>query len=177
MLAAAGLIASVAPPAAQASIPWAQADYEAEWRFSSESRIVTVRYAAGLRKLRFELNDPARTALVKDLVSGRVLVFTGTGEAGAREGRSQPFALPPAAPTGETLSIGGEVCAIHRFEAARLCVTADGVLMQVRAGDQEITALRVIRKPQDAALFAPAGNGPVTPLPGGAAGGVPLLPF
>lgn len=175
--AAALVLLSGAGAAAQEALPWAQADYEAEWRIASLGHVVTVRYSAQAKKLRFELNDPKGTVVVKDLAGGGVLVSEGDGKAGVKAGRGQPLGLPAQNPTGARRQIAGESCAVHGIGPAELCLSADGVLLAVSAGEERIEALRVIRKPQDPALFAPPEGAPVTPLPGGAEGGTPLLPF
>lgn len=171
------LLAAADGACAQVPLPWADFDYETEWRIEPEGRIVTVRHHAEKRRMRFELNDPQATVVLKDLISGQVLVLQGDGKAGVGEGKGEPLVLPPADPTGETRTLGGETCAVHRLAGNTLCMSADGVLMEVTAGPQKVTALRVIRKRQSEALFSPPEGAPVKPLPGGIGGGVPTLPF
>lgn len=173
------LLASALPLIAQDGAPklFGKADFEMEWRLFPQNNTLRVLYEAARQRLRIEALDGSDQVMIRDLATGKVVVLIAGGKRGAYGTTAKPLAAFRPEAIGETRSIAGQECREFGFEGRKMCVTDDGIPVEVDFGGGKLVATRLMRKAQHPALFEVPKDVTLKPIPGANPGALPGVPF
>ncbi len=142
-------------------------DFEVEWKVEPYKLVLSARYFAERRLMRFEIPDGSGRAVVRNLASGDALYIVGQGQGGAYRYQLVPLGrFQPGAPGG-TRQIGSEQCRDFDAGGVLLCLTDDGIPLRIALAQGTLTASRLLRQPQHPALFDLPKGQEAKPLPPG----------
>ncbi|MCU0819331.1 MAG: hypothetical protein MUF11_08480 [Beijerinckiaceae bacterium] len=151
-------------------------DFEMDWVQGEGGKMMRVRYLAERRILRIEALDGSGQVMLRDLAKGDVLILIAEGQRGIYGSRGKPV-LGMAIEAGEaTREVAGETCREARINGATICLADDGIPLVMEEGGAPVRAIRVLRQPQNPALFTVPKDAKIQPMPGSNAP-VPGVPF
>jgi hypothetical protein len=186
VLAVAGVVAAVSPALAQGGLApqqtegpqlFGMADFEMEWRLSPQEKVLRVQFLAAKRRLRIEALDGSDQVMLRDLVTGKVVILVTNGARGAFGTMAKPLAAFRPDSVGELREVAGNQCRDFMQEGRKLCVTDDGIPVEVDFGGGVLSATRLMRRAQVPALFEVPADLTLKPVPGDNAGALPQVPF
>jgi hypothetical protein len=154
-----------------------KADFEMEWQLQPQAKLLRVQFLAEKRRLRIEMLDGSDQAMIRDLASGKVAVLVANGTKGAYGSMARPMGAFRPEAVGEVREIIDNKCRDFRFQSRLLCITDDGIPLEVDLGGARLTATRLLRKSQLPALFEVPKELVLKPVPGSTAGPLPSIPF
>lgn len=165
--------------AAQDGAPrlFGKADFEMEWRLFPQNNTLRVHYDAARQRLRIEALDGSDQVMIRDLVTGKVAVLVAGGKRGAYGTTAKPLGAFRPEAIGEIRSVAGQECRDFAFEGRRMCVTDDGIPVEVDLGEGKLVATRLMRRAQHPALFDVPKDITLKPIPGANPGVLPGVPF
>lgn len=178
-LAGLALLVPTMPLLAQDGAPrlFGKADFEMEWRLFPQNNTLRVLYEAARQRLRIEALDGTDQVMIRDLVTGKVAVLVAGGKRGAYGTMAKPLAAFRPETIGEIRSVAGQECREFGFEGRKMCVTNDGIPVEVDLGEGKLVATRLMRKAQHPALFDVPKEVTLKPVPGANSGVLPGVPF
>ncbi|HRE19959.1 MAG TPA: hypothetical protein PKW21_02870 [Rhabdaerophilum sp.] len=173
------LLVPTMPLLAQDGAPklFGKADFEMEWRLFPQNNTLRVLYEAARQRLRIEALDGSDQVMIRDLVTGKIAVLVAGGKRGAYGTMAKPLGAFRPEAIGEIRSVAGQQCREFAFEGRKMCVTDDGIPVEVDLGEGRLIAARVMRKAQHPALFDVPKDVTLKPIPGANPGGLPRVPF
>lgn len=151
-------------------------DFEMDWMQGEAGKMMRVRYLAERRILRIEALDGSGQVMLRDLAKGDVLILVAEGQRGVYGSRGRPVIGMNVEPGEATREAAGETCREARINGATICLSDDGIPLIMEEGGAPIRAIRILRQPQNAALFTVPKDAKIQPMPGSSAP-VPGVPF
>ena len=156
-------------------------DFEMDWLQAGSGRALRLRFFAARRILRIEALDGSGQVVLRDLEKGDVLVLVGEGQRGVYGQRGAPLRGLQIIPGDGRRTIAGEECREASAGSVAFCLTDDMIPLAMTEGGQEMMAQRLLRQPQNPALFTVPKETKILPMPGnsgaGYAGSLPGVPF
>lgn len=153
-----------------------QRDFEMDWRVDPAGRRIRLRFQGATRRLRIEPHDGSDQVMIRDFVKGDILVLVAEGRKGVYGAKTAPLGPFRSEGIGRLREIVGEACREIATEGRTMCLTDDGIPVEIVLGGQTIRAESLARRSQHPALFEPPKDVPVKPIPHAQAGGL-RLPF
>lgn len=150
-------------------------DFEMDWVDRQSGKAIRLRFWAERRILRIEAQDGSQQAMLHDLQRGLVFVLVAEGQRGVYGREGTPLGNLPIILGDQNRQIAQEMCRDASVGGAQLCLSDDGLPLLVLQGEQQWQAERVLRQPQNPALFSVPKDAKIQPFPGG--GRAPGLPF
>lgn len=154
-----------------------RADFELEWQSEPGDARLRLRYLAAERRLRIEALDGSGEAMIQDLGKGGRIVLVDEGKRGVYVAPAPPLAPFRGEAQAETRLIAGENCRDFLQDAAVYCLSDDGLPLVIEEGGRRLTATRLLRQRQNAALFSAPADAKPQVFPGRLPDAALKLPF
>ncbi|MGL5446883.1 MAG: hypothetical protein ACRDBL_06200 [Rhabdaerophilum sp.] len=173
-----GLIAGVVTTFAQTSgfQLFGRADFEIDAIQPNDGKSIRMRYLAARQILRLETLDGSAQAMLINFPQGDMLLMVAEGRRGVFGRRDAAISSQRVLPSDATRMIAGESCREATINGSPACIANDGVPLKFRGPNGDVLAQRVVRQPQNAALFTVPKETKIQPFPG-YSGPVPAAPF
>ena len=143
---------------ASAEPPYPTVDFQADWvRIDDGTTTIRARmhYSAALKKMRIDMTRQGElTSSVRDMGTGEMITWSSKTPGEAVRLPKLDNEEFDGAPTGQTMTIGAETCAVWQMKSALSCLTSDNIPLRSTGKSGYATLLENLeRKPQDAAIF------------------------
>jgi hypothetical protein len=173
-----GLVAHIPMTFAQTGGPqlFGSRDFEIDGIQQNDGKAMRLRYLAARRILRMEMLDGSGQALLINFAQGDMLLLIGDGQRGVFGRRDAAIMSQRIIPADSTRDIAGEKCREASINGSPACLANDGVPLMLAGPAGEFVAQRVLRQPQNTALFTVAREAKIQPFPG-YNGPLPAAPF
>lgn len=153
-----------------------QRDFEMDGIQQQDGKAMRLRYLAARRILRMEMLDGSGQSMLINFAQGDLLLLIADGQRGVFGRRDSAILNQRVIPSDGTRSIAGEPCREARINGSPACIADDGVPLMLSGPQGEFVAQRVLRQPQNPALFTIAKETKIQPFPG-YNGPLPAAPF
>lgn len=180
---------AAAPPALAEEPPRPTVDFQGEWQVedASQGQIASM-------LMRYSVDEPVMyMEFSQDGIAGSAVRYIDTGEmimwTNQMPGMAMRMTVPEddflsdAVNTGESRQIGEESCVVWTVEAARVCVTEDGIPIENEFDGGIARIVNLERGEQDGSSFGPPAGTQIMDMPQGMPQGGPMpgagmgLPF
>jgi hypothetical protein len=151
-------------------------DFEIDGVQQHDGKGMRLRYLAARRILRMEMLDGSGQALLINFAQGDMLLMIADGQRGVFGRRDAGIISQRIVPADATRGIAGEQCREASINGSAACLADDGVPLMMAGPQGEFVAQRVLRQPQNPALFTFAKEIKIQPFPG-YSGPLPTAPF
>jgi hypothetical protein len=153
-----------------------QRDFELDGIQQQDLKPMRLRYLAARRILRLEMLDGTGQALLINFPQGDILMVPADLRRGVFGRKDGAIASQRVVPADGVRDMAGEKCREASINGAPACIADDGVPLMMAGPQGEFVAQRVVRQPQNPALFTVPKETKIQPFPG-YRGPLPAPPF